>query len=138
MTDAFGHRKQVFVPYLYKTQPKDQGKPESVMEMVSLHSISDWEGLSRDAWGIPTVPEKSIAERQRVLGDKHSDKEDHKEGRENKIDRKTGTEKLDMIVMPGMAFDRGLSRLGHGKGFYDCFLQRYRSSKGAPMPFLGT
>lgn len=138
VTDAFGHRKQVFVPYLYKTQPKDQGKPQSVMEMVSLHSINDWEGLSRDAWGIPTVPEKSIIERQRVLGDKHSDNEEHKEGSQNNIDRKTGTEKLDMIVMPGMAFDKGLSRLGHGKGFYDYFLQRYRSSKGAPMPFLGT
>jgi 5-formyltetrahydrofolate cyclo-ligase len=121
--DAFAHHKQVFVPYLYKAPVKDQEKPQSVMDMVSLHSSNDWECLNRDAWGIPTVAKSSVVGRQRILGDDESD---------NK------TKKLDMIIMPGVAFDSGLSRLGHGKGFYDYFLQRYHTSNGGSMPLLGT
>ena len=131
--DAFEHKKQVFVPYLYKIQSKDEEKPGSIMDMVALHSISDWEALTRDSWGIPTVAKNSIAERQRVLGDN----EPHENESQDKVEHSSIIGKLDMIVMPGVAFDRGLARLGHGKGFYDYFLQRYHSAKGAPMPFLG-
>ncbi|KAK2461221.1 hypothetical protein APHAL10511_006748 [Amanita phalloides] len=44
-------------------------------------------------------------------------------------------ESLDLVLLPGLAFDLGLSRLGHGKGFYDRFIQRYISS-GRPRPLL--
>ena len=36
----------------------------------------------------------------------------------------------------GLAFDRSLSRLGHGKGFYDRFIRKYVSS-GRQRPILG-
>lgn len=40
-------------------------------------------------------------------------------------------------LLPGVAFDLSLSRLGHGKGFYDRFIQKYVSS-GRQRPLLGT
>lgn len=37
-----------------------------------------------------------------------------------------------------MAFDCSLSRLGHGKGYYDRFITRYAAAHGGKRPLLGT
>lgn len=40
---------------------------------------------------------------------------------------------LDLILMPGLGFDKNGNRLGRGKGFYDLYLQRCMSHpKGKP------
>lgn len=36
----------------------------------------------------------------------------------------TDYEKIDLIVVPGVAFDRNLNRMGYGKGYYDGILQK--------------
>lgn len=133
---ALQEKKTVFVPFIYKVTPSSADEPKSVMDMVSLHSQEDYESLNVDAWGIPTPSKESVNERKNCLGDGEITYHHQMEHNRCHIN-------LDMIIMPGMAFDRNLSRLGHGKGFYDFFLHRYHQRKAtnqvatATMPFLG-
>lgn len=113
---ALSAGKQVFVPYLHKVQNPIPDTPRSVMDMVDLRSLSDYESLEPDSWGIPTIKGETVDQREHIL-----------EGAKK-------TEALDLILMPGVAFQTDEStgyvkRLGHGKGFYDYFLHRYRESK---------
>lgn len=113
--------KKVFVPYLHKLQSPPLGTPRSVMDMVDLCSLSDYETLQRDSWGIPTINSDTVHQREHIL--------------ENST---KGSGGLDMIFMPGVAFDIDpntgfVRRLGHGKGFYDYFLHRYRESQGSHL-----
>ena len=134
--DAFQKGKEVYVPYTYKLESYMPDGPKSVMDMVSLDSVADYEALESDAWGIPTPGKQSIPGRKKCLGDADTASGD---GPQDRAD----LESLDMIIMPGMAFDRGFKRLGHGKGFYDFFLQRYQQTKASDnvssskMPCLG-
>nr|XP_060644232.1 5-formyltetrahydrofolate cyclo-ligase-like [Anolis sagrei ordinatus] len=43
------------------------------------------------------------------------------------------TEGLDLILMPGLGFDKHGNRLGRGKGYYDAYLSRcMQHPKGKP------
>ena len=91
------------------------------MEMVDLRSLSEYDSLKRDSWGIPTIDAESVQEREHILGNPTNE-----------------NLQLDMILLPGVAFDvdpkSGLvRRLGHGKGFYDYFLHRYTQGRGSQM-----
>lgn len=130
--DALNHGKMVFVPYIHKADASRHAVPP-FMEMVALKSEADFEGFQPDAWGIPVPSEDSISERENAL----TGLEDEETSTAGKA-----VSGLDLILMPGVAFDGESRRLGHGKGFYDRYLQRHQSllqgKSEIKMPYLGT
>ncbi|KAF9344540.1 hypothetical protein BGX34_005565, partial [Mortierella sp. NVP85] len=74
--------------------PRCKGK---IMDMVKITSWEDFLSLPKNKWGIPEPKFDDL--------------------RENETDHG-----LDLIVMPGLAFDQEGTRLGHGRGYYDNYL----------------
>ncbi|KAJ4416947.1 hypothetical protein N0V85_002064 [Neurospora sp. IMI 360204] len=104
--------KEVFIPYLHKNPLASPTLPARVMDMVRLRDLHDYESLKPDRWGIPSIDPATVHERQSVFGVKNDQT------------------LLDLILMPGVAFDidpetGAIRRLGHGKGFYDYFINRH-------------
>lgn len=91
------------------------------MEMVELHTISDYESLPSNNWNIKEPNDQITRESSMTNG-------------------------LDLIIVPGyriikhinlvgVAFDKECNRIGHGKGYYDKFFAEYQSRHGK-MPLL--
>lgn len=57
------------------------------------------------------------------------------EPRESKSEKSDRIKKLDLVVVPGLAFDRENNRLGRGRGYYDSFLKSL--PKNTPKIALG-
>ncbi|KKF96437.1 putative 5-formyltetrahydrofolate cyclo-ligase [Ceratocystis platani] len=106
--------KAVYIPYLHKTPPHLECTPKRVMDMVRIQDLEDYESLQPDKWGIPSVDPVSVATRDRILGE---------------TTEKINPVTLDMVLVPGLAFDTnsggGIKRMGQGRGFYDLFFERY-------------
>ncbi|KAF8609255.1 5-formyltetrahydrofolate cyclo-ligase [Ceratobasidium sp. AG-I] len=80
------------------------------IDMLRVYDLDDLNGLEAGKWGIrePGVMRDS-SERQNAF--------EHGE--------------LDLIVMPGVAFDSNLARLGYGRGYYDRFINMYSEKHGS-------
>ncbi|KAL4892411.1 hypothetical protein BDV59DRAFT_202553 [Aspergillus ambiguus] len=116
--DALSQGKEVFVPYIHNVESPQATQKISIMDMLALESMEEFTSLVPDKWGIPSLSEAQVATRRNCLGGTGvSTREDDPSN--------MGVYGLDLIVMPGMAFDEGFRRLGHGKGYYDHFLTRY-------------
>ncbi|KAK2787718.1 hypothetical protein FQN53_004741 [Emmonsiellopsis sp. PD_33] len=122
--DAFSRGKQVYVPYLYKPDPATTQGRSSVMEMLALRSVEDYESLQPDKWGIPTLGADTITSRKNCLGGYGIPGQPSPSSPEAEAEAEADGTGLDFIVMPGLAFDEQLRRLGHGMGYYDHFLNR--------------
>ena len=56
-----------------------------------------------------------------------------KQPKEASREKTLGTDELDLVIVPGVAFDRHNHRLGRGQGYYDRFLK----SLSARTPTIG-
>jgi 5-formyltetrahydrofolate cyclo-ligase len=123
--------KSVFVPYIYSIGAE---KPKrKVMDMLRLESMDEYYGLKRDSWGIPSLSREGREGRENAMGGRGLSFT--AEGSEHKAGEDQGG--LDMIVVPAVAFDRSMNRMGHGAGFYDRFLTRFCDGDLRSKPFLG-
>lgn len=128
--DALEQGKTVFVPYIHRPPVGNK-----IIDMLRLNSFQEFEALGRDGWGIPSLSSDSVDGRENAMGSTGlSTGENPPETEDGEGRKDVGT--LDMIVMPGVAFDQGMNRLGHGAGFYDAYLSRF-CADGTRKPFLG-
>ncbi|KAI0631250.1 5-formyltetrahydrofolate cyclo-ligase [Trametes polyzona] len=93
--------------------PKMVDKERGIMDFFQLFGEDDLRALPRGQWDIREPDEVHNGQRRPSA-------------------LSGSAEPLDLIVMPGMAFDRSLSRLGYGKGFYDRFLSTYARHRQRP------
>ncbi len=127
---AFEDGKAVFIPYLRR---EEGAAKSSVMDMLQLKDRDEFHSLTPDAWGIPSLSKDSVDGRRNALGGF---------GVSNHLREQKAIPDLDLIFMPAVAFDQSHRRLGHGKGFYDRYLQTYKNALepyrlGHRMPLLG-
>ncbi|KAI8802403.1 hypothetical protein BJ742DRAFT_684161 [Cladochytrium replicatum] len=83
------------------------------MDMVKVESLEDFRTLPVNKWNIREPP----LDQPRTSA--------------------FSEDGLDLIIMPGLAFDREGWRIGHGKGYYDKFLERcelFAKENGIPPP----
>ncbi|KAI1980093.1 hypothetical protein LOZ53_004747 [Ophidiomyces ophidiicola] len=129
--DAFKRGKQVFVPYIYRLSTAAPHERASIMEMLALHSIEDYESLQPDKWGIPSLDASTLATRENCLGG-------HGLLGRSPPPGEAKDSALDLIVVPGLGFDENFGRLGHGRGYYDHFIVKLRHGQGGAgrKPYL--
>lgn len=89
----------------------------SMMEMVRLidkanekikSSLDHFHELNFNKWGIREHHHKVLEDKSKLA----------------LIDTNPLNSKLDVIFVPGLAFDYNCNRLGHGRGYYDIYLNR--------------
>lgn len=130
--DALWTGKKVFVPYIYsvgETKPKAK-----VMDMLCIEHLIEYGALERDSWGIPKLSSDGLDERENAMGGKGLSFAP--DGTPRSSSAGEDAEGLDLIVVPGVAFDRNMNRTGHGAGFYDKFLNRFCEGGRRKKPYL--
>jgi len=107
---CFASGKRLFVP-------KVVGKSAADMKTTEVASLAQIDDFPKSSWGIPEPPLDFVAQSTdgAVAG------------------------VIDLVLVPGVAFDDSCGRIGHGKGYYDCFLERLllgNAQAGGPVPVL--
>jgi 5-formyltetrahydrofolate cyclo-ligase len=100
--------KTLYVPRIERTTP-------SHMELLQIRDLDDLQSLPSGTWGIKEPGLEWNGGKRRP----------------NALDE--GCDGLELILVPGVAFDHSLSRLGHGKGYYDRFISSYTAQRQRPL-----
>ncbi|KAI5476918.1 hypothetical protein MNV49_007019 [Pseudohyphozyma bogoriensis] len=86
--------KRVFIPYCPREDP-------TVMKMVRLKDLDTFKGLKLNRWSIREFTKDEVEQLE---------------------DADAEGSPFDLILVPGLAFDRTGQRIGHGRGYYDRFI----------------
>ncbi|KAL8279142.1 hypothetical protein RQP46_008398 [Phenoliferia psychrophenolica] len=106
--ESLSRGKRVFIPYCPAAEP-------TLMRMLKLSSLAAFEGLGANRWGI----------------------REHDPAEIDACEDSETAGGLDLILVPGLIFDRSGNRLGHGRGYYDRFINAthdYPSRFSKPPP----
>ena len=85
--------------------PRVTGPKPGDMQMLRLESFDQAKALPRTKWGIPE-PDEALAATM-----------------EDVTEAQAGVE---LLLVPGVAFDARCGRVGHGRGYYDSFIAKQR------------
>src|SRR5699024_3791474 len=66
--DALKGGKQVFIPYIHNVESPPTQQKTSVMDMLALESMDEFESLESDKWGIPSLKPSQVSGRRNCLG----------------------------------------------------------------------
>lgn len=101
------------------------------MDMLEISGIEDYRLLPRNSFGYPE-PEDFTSRASGEFVQLHAfiDRSEH-------LGIAAIEEGLDLVIMPGLAFDGQGWRIGYGKGYYDRFLLAYAKARGE-QPFKST
>lgn len=117
---AFENRKQCFIPLVRKTRDllvKEFGANR--MLMIELKSMKEFDELPTNSYGIK---EPVILDVNKLP---------------DKADPQDVSKSLDLIIVPGVAFSRNGGRLGHGKGYYDEYLNYWTKFASSDIYTIG-
>jgi len=89
ISEALALNKRVFIPKVIGKNPDD-------LVAIEIFSFSEIENFPKNSWGIPEPPVGILSQRHDV----------------------TQMGIIDLVIVPGVAFDSNCGRLGHGKGYY--------------------
>ena len=135
--DALGNGKRVYVPHIHTERNSGANAGMSkVMHMLRMSSFDEYEGLERDSWGIPHLPHDGAEGRETAMGGLGTSKSASAMSAPERNMDSNEDGGLDLIVVPSVAFDTQMNRMGHGAGFYDIFLTRLCESGERKRPFL--
>lgn len=110
--DALANGKRVYVPYC----PIED---KTTMRMLRLRDQSHFDALRPNRWGIREVDPKEVESLQDV------DQPEINDGLVPPNAESGGGGGLDLLILPGLAFDPYRRRLGHGRGYYDRYINTY-------------
>jgi len=102
------------VLYVPRLDTSDSFHPR--MDMLRVYDQPDLDSFPSGLWGIREPSYEREGRR-----------------RSNALD---ADQQLDLILVPGVAFDTSMGRLGHGKGYYDSFITEYIAKTARSRPFL--
>jgi 5-formyltetrahydrofolate cyclo-ligase len=116
--------------------PRVTGPKAEDMTMLYLEDINELDLFPSSKYGVREPPlevlfgprkgSKRMEWNEKIESESANDSNATRNENKNEIG---SIQNIDLLVVPGVAFDFGCNRLGHGKGYYDSFIVRNQSQQ---------